>query len=126
MKQFNLQEYLANPNRQVVTRDGRKVTRFLCTDANITFPLVALVEATPGSNMECLRTYTKNGNFFVDQISPNDLFFAPEKHEDWVNLYRTESGQYNCGSVHESEQDAKSVSEGNRQYVTTVKIEWED
>ena len=24
MKQFNLQEYLANPNRQVVTREGKK------------------------------------------------------------------------------------------------------
>lgn len=25
MKQFNLEEYLANPSREIVTRDGRKV-----------------------------------------------------------------------------------------------------
>ena len=24
MKQFNLEEYLKNPNRKIVTRDGRK------------------------------------------------------------------------------------------------------
>ena len=33
MKQFNIQEYLANPNRQVVTRDGRPV-RIICTDSD--------------------------------------------------------------------------------------------
>ena len=32
MKPFNLQEYLANPSRKVVTRDGRQV-RIICTDA---------------------------------------------------------------------------------------------
>lgn len=88
MKQFNLQEYLAHPERKVVTRDGRKVTRFLCTDAKITFPLIALIEATPGSTMECLRTYTKDGNFFIDQISPNDLFFAPTIVKRWGIVYR--------------------------------------
>lgn len=31
MKQFNLDEYLANPSRKVVTRDGRNV-RIRCTD----------------------------------------------------------------------------------------------
>ena len=123
MKQFNLQEYLANPNRQVVTRDGRKVTRFLCTDANITFPLVALVEATPGSNMECLRTYTKDGNFFVDQISPNDLFFAPEKHKGWVNLYRGLDGEPQCGIIYQSEAEAKNCGSG---MLATAKIEWEE
>lgn len=31
MKQFNLEEYLKNPKRKVVTRDGRDV-RVICTD----------------------------------------------------------------------------------------------
>ena len=31
MKQFNLMEYLANPSRKIVTRDGRNV-RIICTD----------------------------------------------------------------------------------------------
>ena len=86
MKQFNLQEYLANPSRQVVTRDGRKVTRFLCTDAKTKFPIIALVEVSPGSTDEKLRTYNKDGRFFIDDISPNDLFFLLDKHEGWINL----------------------------------------
>ena len=127
MKEFNLEEYLKNPNREVFTRDGRKVTRFLCTDANITFPLVALVEATPGSNMECLRTYTKDGNFFVDQISPNDLFFAPEKHEGWVNVYKEfESNSHYMGRICNSEEEAKKKTDINGIYLATIKIEWEE
>ena len=31
MKQFNLKEYLKDPNKKVVTRDGRNV-RIICTD----------------------------------------------------------------------------------------------
>lgn len=31
MRQFDLDEYLKNPNRKVVTRDGRSV-RIVCTD----------------------------------------------------------------------------------------------
>ena len=33
MKQFNLAEYLKNPERKIVTRDGRSVKRILCVDA---------------------------------------------------------------------------------------------
>ena len=29
MKQFNLEEYLKNSSKKVITRDGRKVTRIL-------------------------------------------------------------------------------------------------
>ena len=41
---FNLEEYTKNPNRKIVTRDGRAVTKILCTDAKGPFPIVALVE----------------------------------------------------------------------------------
>ena len=34
MKQFSLKEYLANPSRKVVTRDGKNV-RILCTDRKL-------------------------------------------------------------------------------------------
>lgn len=127
MKPFNLEEYLKNPNREVVTRDGRKVIRFLCTDAKITFPLIALVEATPGSTMECLRTYTKDGNFFVDQISPNDLFFAPEKHEGWINIYKNCTDFHFPSHIYQTKKDAeKTGGDAGNRYITTIKIEWEE
>lgn len=125
MKQFNLAEYLVNPSRKVITRDGRKVTRFLCTDAKSTFPLVALIEVIPGSTIECLRTYTKDGSFFGDQISPNDLFFAPEKHEGWINVYKWgESYRYTEGVFSSKEKALKSVKSCD--IVATIKIEWEE
>ena len=43
MKQFDLQEYLANPNRQVITREGKKV-RIICTDAKSIYPVISLVD----------------------------------------------------------------------------------
>ena len=32
MKQFNLEEYLKDPSREIITRDGRPV-RIICTNA---------------------------------------------------------------------------------------------
>lgn len=42
MKEFSLEEYLKNPDREVVTRDGRKV-RIICTDRKGATPIIALV-----------------------------------------------------------------------------------
>ena len=43
MKPFNLEEYLANPTKKVVTRDG-KDARIICIDRRDSyFPIVALV-----------------------------------------------------------------------------------
>ena len=41
MKPFNLEEYLANPSKKVVTRDGRKI-RIICTDAKSDYPIIVL------------------------------------------------------------------------------------
>lgn len=124
MKQFSLEEYLENPERKVVTRDGRKVTRFLCTDAKITFPLIALIEATPGSTMECLRTYTKDGNFFLDQISPNDLFFAPTVVKRWGIVYRKAERLFDTRE--EAEKWMEKADEGEKKFCSVCKVEWEE
>ena len=83
MKQFNLQEYLANPNRQVVTRDGRKV-RIICTDRKGTTPIIALINS--GVSEELGYAFYSDGKYFIDKDDKVDLFFAPEKHEGWINL----------------------------------------
>ena len=123
MKPFSLEEYLKNPSRKVVTRDGRKVTRFLCTDLKNEFPIAAAVESCEGAYPEDLLTYRNNGTFYNEfTIDRRDLFFAPEKHEGWVNVYRDlESGELYCGYVYDSEEEAKK-----RGGIATVKIEWEE
>ena len=71
MKQFNLEEYLADPTKRVVTRDGREV-RIICTDAKGICPVVGLVAY---ENYELAFNVMKDGR--IDGIF--DLFFATEK-----------------------------------------------
>ena len=92
MKAFSLEEYLKNPSRKVVTRDGRKV-RIICTDVRSSFPVIALVERF-NDDIEDVEEYTKDGKYYDDdEANVNDLFFAPEKHEGWLNIYRSDD----CG-----------------------------
>ena len=122
MEQFNLEKYLANPSRKVVTRDGRNA-RIICTDMkSTTYPVVALIEN--GSGYEELFTFSKNGEYAVNESSRSDLFFAPEKHEGWVNIYQVGKNK-KCGFIYETEEAAKDQFESN-EHIATVKVEWEE
>lgn len=120
MKPFNLKEYLKDPSKEVITRDGRAV-KIHCTNyCSSNFPIVAQVEDWNFSEI-----FTKDGYYDGDkQESPNDLFFASREHrEGWVNIYRNKTnGESFCGKVYASEEEAKAQSDG----FTTIKIEWEE
>lgn len=124
MKEFSLEEYLKNPDREVVTRDERKV-RIICTDrAGLnTKPIVALITLPNGD--EVIKTFWDNGIETAGSEDKNDLFFAPSKHTDYINLYRDER-VYSLGAVYTSEEYAKNIAKGNDQYITTIKVEWEE
>ena len=124
MKAFNLKEYLENPERKVVTRDGRPV-RIICTDRKglDVKPIVALITLPNGD--EVIKTFWDNGIETAGSEDINDLFFAPTKYTDYINLYRDES-VYFLGAVYTSEEYAKNIARGNDQYITTIKIEWEE
>ena len=123
MKQFNLQEYLATPNRQVVTRNGRKV-RIICTDMESIKPVVALITLPNGD--EVIKTFWDNGIETAGSKDKNDLFFATTKHEGWMNLYKKGFGLVIGDLVHNSEEAAKKIAAGDEDYITTIKIEWEE
>lgn len=126
MKQFNLEEYLANPSRKVITKDGRAVTRILCTDAKGNYPIVALVESRNSIDEQAF-SYTNNGKHLDSTISQGDLFFAPEKKEGWINLYKTEtSSQYVTSNLYNSEEKAIEIGRNSENYIATIKIEWEE
>lgn len=125
MKEFSLEEYLKNPNRKIVTRDWRNV-RIICTDRQGEGrPILALCFASDG--FEKWFSYPPNGRRYVDTDSCMDLFFAPEKHEGWVNLYKG-NAYYHLGSTifYQSESEAKKRIVKNCGYVGTIKVEWED
>ena len=124
MEQFSLEKYLANPSRKVVTRDGRNA-RIICTDRrDLNFPIIALIEnISEGGEKAC--SYTKDGRHYTDCSDIFDLFFAPEKHEGWVNVYRSlaHNGIY-CGRIYDSYEEAKSHA--NNATLATIKVEWEE
>lgn len=124
MKQFNLKEYLANPNRKVVTRDGRNV-RIICTDSKIRhYPIIALVEEPNRS--ENLFSYTEVGQMVSYEPSEKyDLFFAPEKHEGWINVYKWGDDYRYTGDVFSTKEKALKGVKGC-DGVATIKIEWEE
>ena len=125
MEKFNLEKYLANPSRKVVTRDGCPV-RILCTDKkSYNEQIVGLIMGNNG--MEFISTWTQQGKSFFNSDTPNDLFFAPEKHEGWINVYRhSDGGHAYAGAVYDSKEDAEKRKVIDENYVTTIKIEWEE
>ena len=127
MKPFNLKEYLKNPERKVVTSDGRKVKRILCTDARGVYPVIALIEYDDTS--DCAYSYTKDGRYHISEPCGEDLFFAPAKKEGWVNIFKCASNAnryVEYARIFQSKEDAEEAIEGDSDYITTLKIEWEE
>ena len=125
MKAFNLEEYLANPSKKIVTKDGKKVKRVLCTDAMGPYPIVVLIENYDGTRDDAFQ-YTKNGRYFINGKDDKDLFFATKKHERWVNVYLKSNGDLNFGKTYSSEEEAKNGIASYAPCVTTIKVEWEE
>lgn len=123
MKQFDLEEYLKNPSRKVVTRDGQSVKIHCTTFESISGRLI--VAEIEGSGYSA--TFFKNGKYFKSEETPLDLFFAPEKREGWINIYKdvynNYVGQYR---IFESKEAAEKDGKGCKAYISAVKIEWED
>lgn len=125
MRQFNLEEYLKNPDKKIVTQDGCKV-RIICTNRNCErYPVVALVQRGVNENAHC---YTRDGLCLGCIRTLNDLFFVTEKKEGWINIY---SGDYDGTSVlgeniFETKEEAEKAEENLGYLIATIKIEWEE
>lgn len=117
MKPFNLGEYLKNPSRKVVTRDGKNVT-IRCTNCVGSHPVIAEVEGLGYSFY-----FSKDGGCYLHP-SPYDLFFTPEKHEGWINLFRgSTDNEIYCSKIYATKEEA--MHNGLDAY-TTIKVEWEE
>ena len=124
MKQFNLQEYLKNPDRHIVTRDG-KDAKIICTNAKGNFPIIALVETYNGN--ETVLRLKENGRFYNDTENSSDLFFATEKKNGWVNIYKSGNNViFGSNRPYNSEELAKDNIMCAFDYLTTIKIDWEE
>ena len=126
MKQFNLQEYLKNPDREVVTRNGRKV-RIICTDRKGVKPIIALVNGGLSDCKELFYSFFPDGKKDERYKSEFDLFFAPEKHEGWIIINKWPNGVIDTdGIIYHTELDIPDILPIGGKRIATIKIEWEE
>lgn len=129
MEQFSLAEYLKNPTRPIVTREGNSV-RIICTDRDDEDnPIIALVRH---EGVEVVMAFSKNGEYFCMNESPDpcDLFFAPEpktKKVGWMNVCKYGDNKHFAlvgGVIHPTREQA--LTECPEYVVDTIQIRWEE
>lgn len=125
MKQFNLKEFLKNPNRKIIGKDGVNV-RIVCTNVkNGDYPILALIPNKFGD--EFIAFFDVNGN---SSCTSYRLFFEPNqksKKKGWMNVCKYgDSKQFTLvGNVifPTREEALKDKSEYS---VDTIPISWEE
>lgn len=126
MKQLDLEEYKKNPKRKVITRNGENA-RIICTDMrDAVRPIIALI--TQDNGTEYLQTYLPDGRISEAINYIDDLFFATEKHEGWINLAIDSGGEIFVATnhPHKDEKTAKLAVSDKSNVVATCKITWEE
>ena len=121
MKPFNLEEYLKNPSKKIITKNGNKV-RIICIDRKSErFNVIALIDY---GNTEGIESYTIDGRAHSCGESWIDLFFAPEKKEGWATIY----GKFLTGEIFFTKEEAEELVKryGTKDFVSIAKIEWEE
>lgn len=138
LKPFDLEA--AKAGKPVCTRDGRKA-RIICFDYkgdSNAYPILALISTinSRGVPSEIIAKYTEDGRYVkYNNVEYNeDLMILPEKKEGWMNTYnhnRPRTSSENCYimtgvSVFETKEGAISYIDKDKEYIDTVKIEWEE
>lgn len=119
MKPFSIE--LAKQGKPICTRDGRKAI-FLTTLSNKNFPVVAIVSCGQEENV-----YQYDINGVCDEHDNNlDLMMLPEKKEMWINIYKVATNFIPGGHLYSTEKIARDIGEGDKYYVTTTKVCWEE
>lgn len=125
MKSFNLEQ--AKAGYPVCTRDGRPV-RIICYDRlSEHYPIVGLVKSGYDNPEEIIHIFTNDGNASIIGPTDIDLFMDSAKKEGWINIYQCDVDKIEREGrgIYGSEEEAlKSRMEEN--YITTIKIEWEE
>lgn len=127
MEQFSLAEYLKNPTRPIVTRDGN-IVRIICTDRNDKeYPIVALAQIY---SIERVCGYTEDGMYLSGTPTSRDLFFASEpktKKVGWMNVNKYGDDKHFSlvgGVIHPTREQA--LTERPDYVVDTIQIRWEE
>lgn len=124
LKPFDLEA--AKQGTPVCTRDGRKA-KIICFDRHDEdCPIIALVVDSKNAECEEVIDYTLDGICNENIINHNnyDLMMLTKKKEGWVNIFKY--FEYTVCCVYPTEKEALEDGETEKDYITTIKIEWEE
>lgn len=122
LKPFSLEA--AKAGKPICTRDGRKA-RLIAVDLNNkTYPLAAVIENNGEENE--VHNYTSDGLATYGTLNDADLMIITEKKEGWVNVYKMGARLETGGNIHKNQEEAVKHLDSDKQYIATVKIEWEE
>lgn len=137
-KKLNLKEFdleAAKAGKPVCTRDGRKA-RIICFDAKRKDGknIMALIPSKEYPGFEDLVAYPNNGNYHGGHENDGDLMMLTKKKEGWINIYNRNTistSKENCYimtgvSVFKTKESAISYKDKDKEYIDTIKIEWEE
>ena len=124
LKPFDIQK--AREGKPVCTRDGRKA-RIICFDFRDVEEICCLIVAVDYGEAEKIYYYDSCGKYRGGDSSKYDLMMLPEKKEGWINVYRNEKSEYWSEQIiFSTKKEATDFVNDHTQYVTTVKITWEE
>ena len=115
---------MKNPDRHIVTRKGIDA-KIICTDGSIkAYPIFALIQNEEGKDV---LSFTNEGINTEGYESSFDLFFVTENKNGWINLCKSENKvMLDSRNLYDSEKSAKDNIIYTDDYITTIKIEWEE
>jgi hypothetical protein len=124
LKKFDLEA--AKVGKPVCTRDGRKARIISFDRHGEDCPIIALVVDSKNAECEEVIDYTLDGICNENIINHNkyDLMMLTRKKEGWLNIYKDFEDTVCC--VYPTEKEALEDGETEKDYITTIKIEWEE
>lgn len=128
-KKLNLKEFdleAAKAGKLVCTRDGRKARIISFDRHGEDCPIIALVVDSKNAECEEVIDYTLDGICNENIINHNkyDLMMFTRKKEGWLNIFKDFEDTVCC--VYPTEKEALEDGEIEKDYITTIKIEWEE
>ena len=73
-----------------------------------------------------IYAHTKDGIYCHTCPTTYDLFFTPDTHAGSLSAYSNNDSHTYAGAVYDSKEDAEKRKVIDENYVTTIKIEWEE
>ena len=124
LKKFDLEA--AKAGKPVCTRDGRKARIISFDRHGEDCPIIALVVDSKNAECEEVIDYTLDGICNENIINHNkyDLTMFTRKKEGWLNIFKDFEDTVCC--VYPTEKEALEDGEIEKDYITTIKIEWEE